>query len=71
MKATPLIINWHDQNSPIYSCDWEKAGKGRLATAAGDGNVRVCSVYPELKYERDTNWHLVMDHRIRWRRPQD
>lgn len=41
MKATPLIINWHDQNSPIYSCDWEKAGKGRLATAGGDSNVRV------------------------------
>lgn len=42
MKSTPLIINWHDQNAPIYSAHFEPSGKGRLATAAGDNNVRVC-----------------------------
>jgi chromatin assembly factor 1 subunit B len=41
MKATPLIINWHESNSPIYSADFQKGDKGRLATGAGDNNVRV------------------------------
>ena len=41
MKSTPLIINWHDQNNPIYSAHFEPQGKGRLATAGGDNNVRV------------------------------
>lgn len=41
MKATPLIINWHDQNQPIYSAHFEPSAKGRLATAGGDTNVRV------------------------------
>lgn len=46
MKATPLIINWHDQNQPIYSAHFEPSGKGRLATAGGDTNVRVRRVQP-------------------------
>jgi chromatin assembly factor 1 subunit B len=43
MKATPLIINWHTENNPypIYSAHFEPHGKGRLATGAGDNNVRV------------------------------
>lgn len=41
MRANPLIINWHDQSQPIYSAHFEPSGKGRLATAAGDTNVRV------------------------------
>jgi chromatin assembly factor 1 subunit B len=41
MKANPLIINWHESNSPIYSADFQKGDKGRLATGAGDNNVRV------------------------------
>ncbi|CAH0056589.1 unnamed protein product [Clonostachys solani] len=44
MKATPLIINWHDQNAPVYSAHFEPAGKGRLATAGGDNNVRLWQV---------------------------
>ena len=46
MKATPLIINWHTENNPypIYSAHFEPHGKGRLATGAGDNNVRVCSI---------------------------
>ncbi|OAA68196.1 chromatin assembly factor 1 subunit [Niveomyces insectorum RCEF 264] len=44
MKSTPLIINWHDQNAPIYSAHFEPNGKGRLATAGGDNNVRLWKV---------------------------
>lgn len=54
MKATPLIINWHDQNAPVYSAHFEPSGKGRLATAGGDNNVRVWQVDsdgPERKVE--------------------
>lgn len=42
MKSTPLIINWHDDNAPIYSAHFQPNGKGRLATSGGDNNVRVC-----------------------------
>lgn len=41
MKATPLLVAWHDNNDPVYSAHFEPHGKGRLATAGGDANVRV------------------------------
>jgi hypothetical protein len=41
MKAAPLLVSWHDDNTPIYSAHFEPHGKGRLATAGGDNNVRV------------------------------
>jgi chromatin assembly factor 1 subunit B len=41
MKAAPLLVAWHDENAPIYSAHFEQHNKGRLATAGGDGNVRV------------------------------
>lgn len=41
MKSTALVIHWHDQNAPVYSAHFEPHGKGRLATAGGDNNVRV------------------------------
>jgi hypothetical protein len=41
MKATPLLITWHDSSAPVYSAHFEPNGKGRLATAGGDNNVRV------------------------------
>jgi hypothetical protein len=41
MKAAPLLVAWHDENAPIYSAHFEPHNKGRLATAGGDGNVRV------------------------------
>ncbi|CAI4219332.1 unnamed protein product [Parascedosporium putredinis] len=44
MKSTPLIINWHDQNAPVYSAHFEPNGKGRLATAGGDNNVRLWKI---------------------------
>ncbi|XXH03086.1 hypothetical protein Hte_009476 [Hypoxylon texense] len=44
MRSTPLIINWHDKNAPIYSTHFEPHGKGRLATGGGDNNVRIWKV---------------------------
>ncbi|KAI1414943.1 WD40 repeat-like protein [Hypoxylon sp. FL1857] len=47
MKPTPLIINWHDKQNPIYSAHFEPHGKGRLATGGGDNNVRIWKVEAE------------------------
>ncbi|EDN93387.1 hypothetical protein SS1G_09253 [Sclerotinia sclerotiorum 1980 UF-70] len=71
MKATPLIINWHDQNSPIYSCDWEKTGKGRLATAGGDGNVRLWKIESDgedrkVEYLATLQKHTQAVNVVRW-----
>lgn len=33
MKATPLLIAWHNDNAPIYSVHFDPHGNGRLATA--------------------------------------
>ncbi|KAI9733014.1 MAG: hypothetical protein M1834_003558 [Cirrosporium novae-zelandiae] len=44
MKAAPLLISWHNENAPIYSAHFEPRGKGRLATAGGDNNVRLWRV---------------------------
>ena len=44
MKASPLLISWHNENTPIYSAHFEPHGKGRLATAGGDNNVRLWKV---------------------------
>ncbi|KAF2834288.1 WD40 repeat-like protein [Patellaria atrata CBS 101060] len=42
MKATALLVSWHNENTPIYSAHFEPPhGKGRLATAGGDNNVRL------------------------------
>ena len=47
MKASPLLIFWHNDNTPIYSAHFEPHGKGRLATAGGDNNVRLWKVERE------------------------
>ncbi|PWW73050.1 WD40 repeat-like protein [Tuber magnatum] len=47
MKAIPLTIHWHEHNQPIYSAHFEPNGKGRLATAGGDNNVRIWRVQGE------------------------
>ncbi|KAL4811039.1 WD40-repeat-containing domain protein [Aspergillus unguis] len=44
MKATPLLISWHNDNAPIYSVHYDPNGKGRLATAGNDNNVRLWKV---------------------------
>ncbi|KAI1315042.1 hypothetical protein EDD11_001382 [Mortierella claussenii] len=43
MRVKPLQIHWHDKQ-PIYSAHFEPGPKGRLATAGGDGNVRLWRV---------------------------
>ncbi|KAI1122238.1 WD40 repeat-like protein [Nemania abortiva] len=52
MKSTPLIINWHEKNAPIYSAHFEPHGKGRLATAGGDNSVRIWKVDGEGEERR-------------------
>ncbi|KAE9965097.1 hypothetical protein BLS_002126 [Venturia inaequalis] len=44
MKATPLLVQWHNEGTPIYSAHFEPHGKGRLATAGGDNNVRLWKI---------------------------
>ncbi|KAL4820596.1 WD40-repeat-containing domain protein [Aspergillus spinulosporus] len=44
MKANPLLIAWHNDNAPIYSVHFDPNGKGRLATAGNDNNVRLWKV---------------------------
>ncbi|KIW17584.1 hypothetical protein PV08_04779 [Exophiala spinifera] len=44
MKAGPLLITWHNDNQPIYSVHFDPRGKGRLATAGNDNNVRLWSI---------------------------
>ena len=68
MKATPLLVAWHDNSDPIYSAHFEPHGKGRLATSGGDGNVRV-----RIEALLPLNWPqltlcLAVERRIEWRR---
>ncbi|KAK9466108.1 WD40-repeat-containing domain protein [Lipomyces arxii] len=46
MKAHALTLHWHTDNQPIYSANFQPtaAANGRLATAAGDNNVRIWRV---------------------------
>ena len=48
MKAVPLVVNFHNENAPIYSVHFESHGKGRLATGGGDNNVRVGERFPSV-----------------------
>ena len=42
MRASPLLVSWHNDNTPIYSTHFEPhSNKGRFATAGGDNNVRL------------------------------
>lgn len=41
MKAAPLLISWHEESQPIYSVHFDPHGKGRLATAGADNNIRL------------------------------
>ena len=54
MKASPLLISWHNDNAPIYSAHFEPQGKGRLATSGGDNNVRLWRVTVEGEERRVT-----------------
>ncbi|KAI9706646.1 MAG: hypothetical protein M1836_003655 [Candelina mexicana] len=41
MRAAALVVNWHNDNTPIYSAHFQPNGGGRLCTAGGDCNVRL------------------------------
>lgn len=44
MRAAPLLISWHEESQPIYSVHFDPHGKGRLATAGADNNIRLWSL---------------------------
>ena len=71
MKATPLILHWHDQDAPIYSAHFEPHGKGRLATGGGDNNVRLWKVDGEgedrkVEYLSTLSKHTQAVNVVRW-----
>ncbi|KAJ3489904.1 hypothetical protein NLG97_g5895 [Lecanicillium saksenae] len=71
MKATPLIINWHEQNAPVYSAHFEPGGKGRLATAGGDNHVRIWKVETDgtdrkVEYLSTLSKHNQAVNVVRW-----
>ncbi|KAH6990843.1 WD40-repeat-containing domain protein [Ilyonectria sp. MPI-CAGE-AT-0026] len=71
MKATPLIINWHDQNAPVYSAHFEPGARGRLATAGGDNHVRIWKVQSDgedrkVEYLSTLSKHNQAVNVVRW-----
>jgi len=71
MKAAPLIINWHDQNAPVYSAHFEPSGKGRLATAGGDNHIRIWRVQVDgedrkVEYLSTLSKHNQAVNVVRW-----
>ncbi|KAI0392246.1 WD40 repeat-like protein [Xylariaceae sp. FL0594] len=71
MKSTPLIINWHEKNAPIYSAHFEPHGKGRLATGGGDNSVRIWKVDGDgedrrVEYLSTLSKHSQAVNVVRW-----
>ncbi|CAO2657715.1 Nn.00g038410.m01.CDS01 [Neocucurbitaria sp. VM-36] len=71
MKAAPLLVSWHNENAPIYSAHFEPHGKGRLATAGGDNNVRLWNVESHGEERKVTYLSTLVKHTqavnvVRW-----
>ncbi|KAF2192736.1 WD40 repeat-like protein [Zopfia rhizophila CBS 207.26] len=71
MKASPLLVSWHNENAPIYSAHFEPHGKGRLATAGGDNNVRLWKVESNGEERKVTYLSTLVKHTqavnvVRW-----
>ena len=71
MKAMPLIINWHESNTPIWSAHFEPHGKSRLATGGGDRSVRLWKVDSEgedrkVEYLSTLAKHTQAVNVVRW-----
>ncbi|KAK2839189.1 hypothetical protein FQN49_006388 [Arthroderma sp. PD_2] len=62
MKATPLLIAWHDDNAPVYSVHFDPHGKGRLATAGNDNNVRLWKVESTGEERKVTYLSTLIKH---------
>ncbi|GAQ38930.1 chromatin assembly factor 1 subunit B [Aspergillus tubingensis] len=62
MKATPLLISWHNDNAPIYSVHFDPNGKGRLATAGNDNNVRLWKVETTGEERKVTYLSTLIKH---------
>ncbi|KAJ5095820.1 Chromatin assembly factor 1 subunit B [Penicillium alfredii] len=62
MKATPLLISWHNDNAPIYSVHFDPNGKGRLATAGNDNNVRLWKVESTGEERKVTYLSTLVKH---------
>ena len=41
MKASAVLIEWHNEKTPVYAVHFDPHGKGRLATSGGDNHVRL------------------------------
>ncbi|ORY19756.1 WD40-repeat-containing domain protein [Clohesyomyces aquaticus] len=71
MKAAPLLVSWHNENAPIYSAHFSPHGKGRLATAGGDNNVRLWNVESNGEERKVTYISTLVKHTqavnvVRW-----
>ncbi|KAI9725457.1 MAG: hypothetical protein M1828_003128 [Chrysothrix sp. TS-e1954] len=71
MKASPLLVSWHNDSAPIYSAHFEPHGRGRLATAGQDNNVRLWKVEPngeerKITYLSTLTRHTQAVNVVRW-----
>ncbi|KIW07052.1 uncharacterized protein PV09_01943 [Verruconis gallopava] len=71
MKATPLLVQWHNDGTPIFSAHFEPHGKGRLATAGGDNNVRLWKIESKgeersVTYLSTLSRHSATVNVVRW-----
>ncbi|KAJ5574375.1 Chromatin assembly factor 1 subunit B [Penicillium hispanicum] len=62
MKASPVLISWHNDNAPIYSVHCDPNGKGRLATAGNDNNVRLWRVESTGEERKVTYLSTLIKH---------
>ncbi|KAJ6171919.1 Chromatin assembly factor 1 subunit B [Penicillium chermesinum] len=62
MKASALLISWHNDNVPIYSVHFDPNGKGRLATAGNDNNVRLWRVESTGEERKITYLSTLIKH---------
>ncbi|KAI4284373.1 MAG: hypothetical protein L6R38_001479 [Xanthoria sp. 2 TBL-2021] len=63
MKASPLLISWHNENTPIYSAHFEPhSNKGRFATAGGDNNVRLWRLERDGEHRTVTYLSTLIKH---------
>lgn len=67
MKAAPLLVAWHDDNTPVYSAHFELHGRSRLATGGGDGNVRVSWICTKERANIGLKSLIVVESRHKWR----